>query len=186
MSIRQQKLGIKAYHHHLGVFPSTIPAMVSESQPGPWLFSTKGMRSSSGGGGAKVRVGAGFAPGMVLCEAGGGAVGVGMRVSAMPASLLGFSGVVLVAFTMTFGRRAVLIREFLGTGRHGLVVRHFRVRVAHAGQIGQARLGEQKFEHGIVAVLLLQLGDAAGGVFHVPEGDRFGRAGLLAGGLESA
>src|SRR5882672_3298952 len=43
------KLGMKAAHHHLGVLPSTIPAIASEIHPRLRWFETSGIRSSSAG-----------------------------------------------------------------------------------------------------------------------------------------
>src|SRR6266542_5349684 len=39
-------------HHHNGVLPSTTPATLSESQPGPRWFSTSGSLANSAGGSA--------------------------------------------------------------------------------------------------------------------------------------
>src|SRR5689334_774156 len=38
-----------------------------------------------------------------------------------------------------------------------LVIRHGRIWIAHAGQISRARFGQERREHGIIAIQLLEL-----------------------------
>src|SRR5207237_8730751 len=175
--LKQEALGMNAYHHHRGVLPSTIPAMASESQPGPWLFSTSGMRSNSGAGGARLKPGAGWAEGASL-PAGGV-----MTVSTMACPLLAFGR---MFFTGLCGGMPIFFGKLLRAQRLCLVIGHVWIWVADPRQIGQAGLGMQKLEHRIIAGLLFQFGDAAAAVFDVPKGNSFGGAGLLASGLECA
>src|ERR1700682_3868189 len=71
-------------------------------------------------------------------------------------------------------------------GRWCSCLLQFRIGIAHGGQIGGARARVEFAEHGIVALLRFQFGDAAIGIIGVAEDDGFRRAGGLASGDDFA
>src|SRR5690606_450639 len=78
---------------------------------------------------------------------------------------------------------------FSGSSMTGIVVigsAQLRVRVADLREVGRARLGVELGEHAVVQHARLQPRDDRVPVEDVAEGDRLGRAGLLAGGLDLA
>src|SRR5580765_7733342 len=129
---RQSTLGINAAHHHPGVLPSMTPAIVSESHPSPRLFSTNGMRTNSGGGGARISFCAGRFAGTFSTSGLGG-----VRVVMVLAIMLSFHSFVRrrsMPFAVIFKWIAILFDEILRAKRHLRVVRHLRVGIAHPGK----------------------------------------------------
>src|SRR5262245_30200024 len=67
-----------------------------------------------------------------------------------------------------------------------VVVGHRWIRIPNPRGISGPRFCEQELEHRVVAVLCLQLRDAAVRIFRISEDNRLRRAGLLARGLDRA
>src|SRR5262245_10278393 len=133
--VMKMTLGMKAAHHQNGTFSSVRREMASEIQPTLRLFSTSGTRSSSRGGSLSTTLLATEA--ILVCSflharrdvfTGARATGRGMRFMVPRLLEVGF-----------------------GSVRHIVGIRHFLVRIANAGQIGQTRFGVQEFQRSVVA-----------------------------------
>src|SRR5438477_9094639 len=84
------------------------------------------------------------------------------------------------------GMPALLMFVLLDIQRDLVVIGHLWIRISHARQVSEPGTGVQKTNHGIIAILFLELRDAALRVEQVPEHDRLCRAGLGAGRSDHA
>src|SRR5205823_2529014 len=130
----------KETFHHKGVLPSTIPAIVSESHPRLRRWATSGMRSNSAG------VTGITGTSRISCSAIVSSFRCGFRISRMRARAVGWRGVA-----------PRLMFVLLDVQRYFVIIGHLRIRIAHSGQVSQARPRIQKTEHAIIAILLLEL-----------------------------
>src|SRR3954463_6796219 len=112
------KLMAKDIHHHIGVLPSTIPAMVSEIHPRVRRCATRGMRSNSGG------VTGMIGTSRISCSGIVSSFLRGFGISRMRTRAMSGCGV---------ATRLVLV--LLDVQRNFVVIGHLRIGIAYSSQI---------------------------------------------------
>ena len=90
---------------------------------------------------------------------------------------------IVAMVSMSFERVAHGSSVFGSAQWHFVVVRHVLVGITKLGQVSESGFGIQKAQHRVITWILLELGDRAFGIQHVPKGNGSCRASLLTGGL---